>query len=264
MAIQRVNACACSSKRARRGFTLIEILVVIGIMAMLIGIIAPALSGAMARARGFKCQMSQRSVAFDFQIFADDQLHGDRGDDGNRSSFSIETFQENQYGVDEFWRYGQELGSIELPDAQGNDPMRCPSVRTPMTLRNNVACSSGAVGPSVSVSYGFNARLNRAEIIDSRGRPRSISVKLRPNILSNPYVPLLMDIDGQRAQELGVIPIYTAPSLDSQGPYANDRVWFPALRHNGKANVAFVDGHVESSSAPDQETNWRWEYQPTH
>jgi len=244
------------------GFTLIELLVAIGVIAVLISILTPTVRGAMSSARGFQCQMSQRSVAFDFQIYADNELHGDRGDDGDRSSFHIETFQESQYGVDEFWRWGDQVGSIDLPDATGNDPMRCPEVRLPVTLRNNLACSNGAVGPSASVSFGFNARLNRAEVIDSSGRPRAVSVALRPSILSHSSVPLLMDIDGHRAQDLGVNPIYTAPSLDSQGPYAEDRVWFPDLRHGGKANVAFIDGHVESSSDPENESAWRWDYQP--
>ncbi|PCI11517.1 hypothetical protein COB72_00950 [bacterium] len=252
-----------SGLQLRRGFTLIELMVVIAIIAILIGIIVPTVGSAVATARGFACQMSQRSVAFDFQIFADKQLHGDRGDDEGRHSFRIETFQESQYGVDEFWMWGEEVGVIELPDSQGNDPMRCPSVRQPMTLRNNIACSSGAVGPSASISYGFNGRLNRIEQIDDRGRPRAVSVRLRPNILSHSDVPLLMDIDGQRADMLGVNPIYVAPSLDSQGAYANDRVWFPGLRHGGKANVAFIDGHVESSSTPSTEQGWRWSYRPS-
>lgn len=246
----------------RQAFTLVELLIVIAIIALLIGILSPTIHGAIVRARSFKCQMAQRSVAFDFQIFADPQLHGDRGDDGDSSMFSIETFQESQYGVDEFWRWG-DAGAIELPDASGNNPMRCPDIRQPLTLRNNLACSSGAVGPSMSISYGFNARLDRAEIIDSRGRPRAVSVKLRPEILTHADVPLLMDIDGLRASELGVNPLYIAPSLDSQGPYADGRLWFPGLRHGGKSNIAFVDGHVESSADPENEIGFDWAYQPT-
>jgi len=246
----------------RGGYTLVELIIAISIIATLIGILLPAMARATARARGFQCQMSQRSVAFDFQIFADEELHGDRGDDGDRSTFRIETFQESQYGVDEFWRWGKKVRRIELPDAQGNDPMRCPDVRTPIFLRNNLPCSSGAVGPSASISYGFNARLHRAERVDFRGRPRLVNVKLRERILSYANVPLLMDIDGARAQALGVNPIYVAPSLGSQGPYANDRMWFPSLRHSGKANVAFVDGHVKSSSEPAEESTWDWDYQP--
>lgn len=232
-----------------------------GVIAILIGILGPAVSGAMSRARAFKCQMAQRSVAFDFQIFADPELHGDRGDDGDGSGFGIETFQESQYGVDEFWRWG-DAGSIELPDAQGNDPMRCPSVRMLMTLRNNMSCSDGAVGPSESISFGFNSRLDRAEIIDSRGTPRAVKVRMKQDIMAHSSVPLLMDVDGVTAKAMGVSPLYVAPSMDSLGPYANDRVWFPGLRHNGKVNVAFIDGHVESSASPSAEAGWDWRYQP--
>lgn len=246
----------------RRAFTLVELLIVVAIIALLIGILSPAIHGAIVRARSFKCQMSQRSVAFDFQIFADPQLHGDRGDDGSSVVFSIETFQESQYGVDEFWRWGS-AGAIDLPDAQGNDPMRCPDVRETLTLRNNLACSNGAVGPATSISFGFNARLHRAEITDRRGLPRAVRVDLRQDILNRSDVPLLMDVDGQQASQLGVNPVYIAPSLDSQGPYANSRVWFPGLRHGGKANIAFIDGHVESSSDPENEPSYDWAYQPT-
>lgn len=246
----------------RRAFTLIELLLVLAILAVLIGILVPTVQSAMMSARGFSCQMSQRSVAFDFQIFADAQLHGDRGDDEGRHSFSIETFQESQYGVDEFWSWGDEVGFVELPDLEGNNPMRCPSVREPMVLRSRTACSNGAVGPWSSVSFGFNSRLNRIERIDSRGRPRSVSVRLRPDILAQSDVPLLMDIDGAKADELSVNALYIAPSLDSQGPYANGRMWFPGLRHNGMANVAFIDGHVERSSDPENEPSWRWSYRP--
>ncbi len=236
-------------------------LVALAIVALLIGIVVPMLSGAMSRARAFKCQMAQRSVAFDFQIFADPQLHGDRGDDGDRDSFGIETFQESQYGIDEFWRWG-DAGAVDMPDVQGNDPMRCPDVRAPLTLRDNLACSSGAVGPPASISFGFNARLNRAEILDRRGRPRAVQVSLRPDILMHSAVPLLMDVDGERASAMGVNPVFIAPALDSLGPYANNRVWFPGLRHAGKANIAFVDGHVEASDRPDTEAGYDWAYQP--
>lgn len=237
-------------------------LVVIGIIAALLGILLPAISGAIASARGFRCQMSMRSVAFDFQMFADDTLHGDRGDDTNTRDFRLETFQESQYGVDEFWRWGEDMSLAEMPDDQGNNPMRCPSVREPLVLRRNLPCSNGAVGPPQSVSYGFNIRLDRAEIIDSRGRPRAVQVRLRPTIVENADVPLLMDVDGQRAFELGSRPMYIGPSLDSLGPFAGDRFWFPALRHNGRANAAFLDGHVGASGRPDEEAGWRWDFQP--
>lgn len=245
----------------RTGFTLVELLVVMGIVSVLIGVLLPAVSRALATAKGFRCQMSMRAVAFDFQLFADDTLHGDRGEDHNTRDFRLETFQESQYGVDEFWRWG-DVAQIELPDAEGNDPMRCPSVRQPLVLRRNLACSNGAVGPPQSVSYGFNMRLDRAEVIDDRGRPRAVAVRLRPEIVERSDVPLLIDVDGQAAFERGSRPIFAAPALDSAGVYADDRYWYPALRHAGRVNAAFLDGHVDSSSDPVGGAGWNWAYQP--
>src|SRR5438034_10167445 len=114
---------------AGRAFTIVEILVSISIVAVLLAILLPALHSSMAAARGFRCQVSLRSIAFVFQVFADDQLHGDRGTDPqdlrNTRRFRLETFQESQYGLDEFWRRGSAAAHTP-PDAEKNDPMRCP------------------------------------------------------------------------------------------------------------------------------------------
>src|SRR5687768_4908436 len=50
------------SNSKRKAFTLVELLVVIGIIAVLIGVLLPVLSGVQARGRDLKCQSNVRSI----------------------------------------------------------------------------------------------------------------------------------------------------------------------------------------------------------
>jgi len=254
------------TNRRRCGYTLIEILVVIAILATLISILLPTLGKTMETARGFQCQLNQRSTAFDFIVFADSTLHGDRGDDDRNfgpNRFSIETFMESQYCVDEFWCYqGQNIVTQSASNGR-DDVMRCPEVKGDVTLRRNTPCRDGAVGPVQNISYAFNARLFRAETIDHLGRPRTNEVQMTSNWVSkHPQTPLVWDADGVAAANAGVsVSVFSAPSLDSQGPYANDQYWWPGNRHGGRANYALFDGSVHSTSTPLL-TGWDWSSQP--
>lgn len=252
------------SSAARRGYTLIEVLVTIAIIGVLLAILLPMLGFSVRSARGFRCQVSLRSIAFDFSVFADDQLHGDRGNDGllGPHRFRLETFQESQYGLDEFWRWDNP-NSYTLPDAAKNDPMRCSEVRGPITLFNNTPCSQGAIDPPRNISFGFNMRLHRPEGRGPNGQPALLQpVALTTDILARGRVPLAWDVDGAAAEARGSTPVFSAPSLSTQGPYANNRYWYPGRRHNGAANFAFIDGSVHASTHPLDEGGWDWSFQP--
>lgn len=57
---------------ARKAFTLVELLVVIGIIALLISILLPVLKSARAAAQAVKCQSNQRQLMMAFLTFAHD------------------------------------------------------------------------------------------------------------------------------------------------------------------------------------------------
>ena len=63
------------TSKPRKGFTLVELLVVIGIIAVLIGMLLPALSKVQQQSKWLKCQSNMRTVGQFLQIYSM-QWHG--------------------------------------------------------------------------------------------------------------------------------------------------------------------------------------------
>ncbi len=249
-------------KRCTLGFTLIELLVVLSIITILLSLLVPGIQAVRARARKFECKMNLRSIAFDFAMFADPVMNNGRGDDESGTVFSLETFQESQYRVDEFWDRDGVLFKGEAADL---GIMNCPTVSGEITARNNVPCRSGAVGPYRNISYGFNLRLDAPEVRigDMWTAPPS---NLTSRILeTHGMIPLVFDIDGAEAERRDVIPYFSAPPLPGEPdrPYASGNAWFPSSRHNGKSQIAFAGGEVLCSPdlLPQSNPAWRWDFQ---
>lgn len=238
--------------RKRPGFSLIELLVVLAIIAVLLGILLSALSASRQAGLKLRCVSQMQEVTFEFRMFADEFAVNTRGesDDLGGNQFYLDDFQDYMYRIDEFWDIGAVVSEKYEAD---HEVMICPAGPRELYRRPNRTAFELAVWPPRNVSLAFNRRLWRDGI-----NPGITTLSSR--IMQNPEVPLFMDVDGLAADAAGRLPYYIAPGISGRSDeYSGNGFWFPSMRHNNKLNVAFIGGHVLSSEEPLREYRWRWD-----
>jgi len=252
------------------GFTLIEILISLAIIAVLIALTSASLRNAMASARAFKCQVKLRDIAFDFIAFADPSMRTVRGDDRAlpRERFHMATFQEARYRLDEFWNWGKDERQAHVANTDPVlEPLRCPEVeQREYIFRRDVGAGEGAIATPQAVSYTFNARLAQGMQPDRFGIPQPVELTPTFDLLDEGSVPLVWDADGERARRQRQFAEFSAPPLAQQVGaqpdylFFNGLRWFPAMRHSHTMHVAFVGGQVKRTADPLRQPGWKWEY----
>jgi prepilin-type N-terminal cleavage/methylation domain-containing protein/prepilin-type processing-associated H-X9-DG protein len=87
MTFQKAPRAAYAGPAGRRGFTLVELLVVIGIIAVLISLLLPALNRARMAALNIKCQSNLKQVLLAMRIYASDNKDSIPGSGWTSSRF---------------------------------------------------------------------------------------------------------------------------------------------------------------------------------
>ncbi|HEX7010055.1 MAG TPA: prepilin-type N-terminal cleavage/methylation domain-containing protein [Phycisphaeraceae bacterium] len=240
-------------RKRRQGFTLIELMVVISIIALLISILLPALQSARRNARTVYCASNSRQIGAAMRMYADDHR-------GYLPPFAYDT---TTVSANEKWWTRLLADGQYLPDGQRRpmDPAfgpyfvdgvwRCPEVNDDQAMQNTATPALSGRGGG----YGPNA---------SR-----VCVALNVN---NPLLgargPLRLD-DIRRPTQIWLVGDVGRPGIGSTWSYffvnatkpPFDRVnalpgsFQPWLRHGEICNATFIDNHVAPLNAQQLDTN---------
>jgi prepilin-type N-terminal cleavage/methylation domain-containing protein/prepilin-type processing-associated H-X9-DG protein len=217
------------------GFTLVELLVAIAIIGVLAGLIAPAVASALETANEVTCASNIRNLAVAVRTYASQH-------EGLLPTAEPPKLQMSEQSNPRYWFLNPALleimGTAVREDADGKvlGPPRqgtvliCPSHDDPCVSR---PYASGKSAPRpFGLSYGMNGTFGLA------GRPDHVDQRYLSEFKKASETLLFADAWG-RSHAPGVV-LYRGCVADH---------W--AFRHNGCANVAFLDGHVESRG-PDE------------
>ena len=234
--------------RGRSGFTLIELLVVIAVIAILAGLLLPALSRAKQRGLSIACLNNLKQLQVCAQLYSVDH----RGYlPPNNFVYIITTeapdpvmFDTNMTWCPGNTRLDVTTANVEhgllFPYNRSTAIYRCPADKS------TVETAEGARrGLLRTRSYNLSQSINGAPLLDeSEG-------------YGPPSFAREVDIDGPSPTELFTfIEVHEGGILDSlfgipPPGWDTDQIWWdvPADRHMQGCNLAFADGHVE---------RWRW------
>lgn len=209
---------------SRKAFTLIELLVVISIIALLVGILLPALGAARKAALDIQCKSQLRQFGIAFTAYATDSrdhlpLNGDSAN-GNRT----QTWLSEAPSAFLQFKRAPDNGSIFVYVGESPELYRCPA------LEEGVFNSGD--GSNGKYDYSMFAAWNAADLNQIPNQTRIIT---SPTEETQVHTPLLMEED-------------PAEFMNNDWPDAShgndDRVggW-----HNGEqGNLAAVDGSTAS------------------
>lgn len=251
-----------TGRRRQSGFTLVELLVVIGIIAILISMLLPALNNAREAAKTTVCVSNMRQMGSAVLQFS--LANGGRGPGGGSTGSSIAWDDILNTQVFKQPRFNASGTRITMGSPAANT-LGCPSF-APFYKANGTSNSGRALALNSYVSGGPYYTVNGVQVKEGQygykvPDPQTVQdyyteywLGTKLSKFHNPSYKFMI-IEHERASDYTSASFpYTDASWSlgddaNYPPYAgNGGAW--SFRHNGRriCNAVFIDGHVEGVS----------------
>lgn len=248
--------------KLRAAFTLVELLVVIGIIAILVSLLLPALNKAREQAKSIVCESNEKQLLLAFQMYVGENkgatphfppvgmtYPGTTPYDRSHAYFMQPGAGRGgaiRYDVGPFWQYLSPIrygpvnpGPTETttPPDSLTRPMNCP---TDLVELRYVANSGTDMAASFrrNFSYSWNGQLSNVAWGGSAPHDSQVVTRITQIIHNSQKIILCEEAHPNDGWCF----------IGFQGGNQDDT---PTIRHNGRGNYGFADGHVESLGPTD-------------